>query len=158
MTNSESHPKHLPNPRLRSLEWIFSVLGALNCVLVSILFSFSQIQLPDGDLSNIWPFPAIYFLEIITLGIMCVIAVAKNQDQPESFWSGIPWICSGILFAFVILGAWTIGFYLIPAMVLFLFVGIMDDRRIKGDIPLHLIYFVSGGIAQSILVFFTFIR
>ena len=158
MTSSESHPKAMPNPRLRSLEWVFSVLGAINCILISILFSLSQIQVPGGDLSDIWPLPAIYFLEIITLGIMCVIAVAKNQDQPNSFWSGIPWICSGILFAFVILGAWTIGFYLIPAMILFLIVGIMGDRRIKGDIALHLIYFVSGGIAQSILVFFTFIR
>lgn len=158
MTSSESHPKAMPNPRLRSLELALSVLGAINCILISILFSLSQIQLPGGDLSDIWPLPAIYFLEIITLGIMCVIAVAKNQDQPNSFWSGIPWICSGILFAFVILGAWTIGFYLIPAMILFLIVGIMGDRRIKGDIALHLIYFVSGGIAQSILVFFTFIR
>jgi hypothetical protein len=148
----------MPNPRLRSLELALSVLGAINCILISILFSLSQIQVPGGDLSDIWPLPAIYFLEIITLGIMCVIAVAKNQDQPNSFWSGIPWICSGILFAFVILGAWTIGFYLIPAMILFLIVGIMGDRRIKGDIALHLIYFVSGGIAQSILVFFTFIR
>jgi len=158
MTNSESHPKSMPDPRLRSLEWVFSVLGAINCILISILFSLSQIQLPGGDLSDIWPLPAIYFLEIITLGIMCVIAVAKNQDHAGSFWSGIPWICSGILFAFVILGAWTIGFYLIPAMILFLIVGIMGDRRIKGNIALHLIYFVSGGIAQSILVFFTFIR
>jgi len=158
MTSSESHPKAMPNPRLRSLELALSVLGAINCILISILFSLSQIQVPGGDLSDIWPLPAIYFLEIITLGIMCVIAVAKNQDQPNSFWSGIPWICSGILFAFVILGAWTIGFYLIPAMILFLIVGIMGDRRIKGDIALHLIYFISGGIAQSILVFFTFIR
>lgn len=158
MTNSESHPKSMPDPRLRSLEWVFSVLGAINCILISILFSLSQIQLPGGDLSDIWPLPAIYFLEIITLGIMCVIAVAKNQDHAGSFWSGIPWICSGILFAFVILGAWTIGFFLIPAMILFLIVGIMGDRRIKGNIALHLIYFVSGGIAQSILVFFTFIR
>ena len=158
MTNSESHPKSMPDPRLRSLEWVFSVLGAINCILISILFSLSQIQLPDGDLSDIWPLPAIYFLEIITLAIMCVIAVAKNQDHAGSFWSGIPWICSGILFAFVILGAWTIGFFLIPAMILFLIVGIMGDRRIKGNIALHLIYFVSGGIAQSILVFFTFIR
>ena len=158
MTNSESHPKSMPDPRLRSLEWVFSVLGAINCILISILFSLSQIQLPGGDLSDIWPLPAIYFLEIITLAIMCVIAVAKNQDHAGSFWSGIPWICSGILFAFVILGAWTIGFFLIPAMILFLIVGIMGDRRIKGNIALHLIYFVSGGIAQSILVFFTFIR
>jgi hypothetical protein len=158
MTNSESHRNAMPNPRLRSLEWVLSVLGAINCILIPILFALSQIQVPDGNLSDIWPLPAIYFLEIISLGILCVIAVAKNQNQPKSLWSGIPWICSGILFAFVILGAWTIGFYLIPAMILFLIVGIMGDRRIKGDIALHLIYFVSGGIAQSILVFFTFIR
>jgi hypothetical protein len=43
-------------------------------------------------------------------------------------------------------------------MVLFLIVGILADRRINGDFALHLIYFVSGGIAQSILVFLTLIR
>lgn len=157
MTSSKLPPSYSPSPRSRTLEWVFSGLGALNCIVISILFSLSQIQLPDGDFSSIWPYPAIYFIEIIILGILCVIAVAKNQNQPNSFWSGIPWICSGILMAFVILGAWTIGFFLIPAMVLFLLVGTMSDRKIKGDIALHLIYFVSAGIGQSILVLFTFI-
>jgi len=157
MTDYESPVTHDSNPRLRTLEWVFSILGALNCIVISILFSFSQIQLPDWDFSNIWPFPAIYLIEIITLGIICVIAVAKDQNQPNSFWSGIPWICSGILLAFVILGAWTIGFFLIPAMVLFLLVGIMSDRRLKGNTPLHLIFFVSAGIGQSILVLLTFL-
>lgn len=157
MTSSKLPPSYSPSPRSRTLEWVFSGLGALNCIVISILFSLSQIQLPDGDFSSIWPFPAIYFFEIIILGILCVIAVAKNQNQPKSIWSGIPWICSGILLAFVILGAWTIGFFLIPAMVLFLLVGTMSDRKIKGDIALHLIYFVSAGIGQSILVLFTFI-
>jgi hypothetical protein len=158
MTSLESPPADIKNPRFRLFEWIFSSLGAVNCIVIPILFSYSQIQFSAGGFSNIWPLPGIYFIEIISLGIFCVIAVAMNKDGKKSFWSVIPWICSGILLAFVILGAWTIGFFLIPAMILFLLVGINTDRRTKGDIALHLIYFVSAGIAQSIIVFLTFVN
>ncbi|MBE9475169.1 MAG: hypothetical protein IMY85_09790 [Chloroflexi bacterium] len=51
--------------------------------------------------------------------------------------------------ALVILGAWTIGFYLIPAMILFSIVGILADKRTQGDLALHLIFYVSAGIVQA---------
>jgi hypothetical protein len=145
MTSTEFPPVNQSNPRVRLMEWVFSILGAMNCIVIPIIFSYYQIQFPEGGFSNIWPFPAIYFLEIISLGVITVIAVAKIKDKQNSVWSGVPWICSGILLAFVILGAWTIGFFLIPGMILFLLVGVIVDRRI--------IYFVSAGIGQAILVF-----
>jgi hypothetical protein len=99
--------------------------------------------------------PLIYFVEIFVLGIVCLIAIAMLRQNSVSRWSGIPWICSGVLLALIILGAWTIGFYLIPAMILFLIVGILVDKRTQGDITLHLIFFVSAGIVQASLVFLT---
>ena len=142
----------------RILEWVFSILGALNCIIVSLIFLFSQIQYPDSQLIEIWPFPLFYFIEISILGILCVVAVAMLKTRAKSYWSIIPWICSGILVAFVILGAWTIGFYLIPAMLLFLLVGIFADKRTQGDIPLHIIFYVVGGLAQATFVFLTLIN
>jgi len=153
MTNSK--PTINPNPKTsqHSMEWVLSILGALNCILVAVVFTMPQIT--GGRLTNIWPFPLIYFVEISILGSVCVIAVGRLRNNSESRWSGIPWICSGVLLALVILGAWTIGFYLIPAMILFLIVGILADRRTQGDIALHLIFYVSAGIVQASLVFVT---
>jgi hypothetical protein len=139
--------------RSLSLAWVFTAVGALNCALVPIMFAISEVALQDGRVLAIWPLPLIYFIEIFFIGILGVIAMANIQKQPNPFWLGILWICSGILLAFVILGAWTIGFFLIPAMILFLLVGVTLNNRSQGNIPLHLIYFVAVGIAQSTLVF-----
>ena len=152
---SESQPQQ---KNRRSLEWIFSILGALNCISVVVLFAVSQLSQPGGVLLDIWPFPLIYFVEITVIGLLPVIAVSMLRTNSKSPWSAIPWICSGILVAFVILGAWTIGFFLIPAMLLLLFVGIFADRRTQGDIPLHIISYVAGGISQAIFVFLTLLN
>jgi hypothetical protein len=153
MTNSIPTTNLNTNSKRRSIEWLLCILGALNCILVAAVFTNSQ--LTGEGLTSIWPLPLIYFVEISVLGIVCLIAVAMLRNNSVSRWSGIPWICSGILLALVILGAWTIGFYLIPAMILFLIVGILVDRRTQGDIALHLIYYVSAGIVQASLVFLT---
>jgi hypothetical protein len=139
----------------RNLEWIFSILGALNSLIVAVLFTIYQLPQTGGELTDIWPFPLVYLVEIGILGILPVVAVGLLKEDKKSRWTVVPWICSGILVAFVILGAWTIGFYLIPAMLLFLFVGIFADRRTKGDIPLHIIFYVVGAIAQASFVLLT---
>lgn len=141
----------------RNLEWIFSSFGALNCIIIAVLFTIYQLPQTGGGWNEIWPFPLIYLVEIGVLGIIVVLAVSMVAEDKKSNWSIVPWICSGILVAFVILGAWTIGFYLIPAMLLFIFVGIFIDRRTHGDIPLHIIFFVVGAIAQASFVFLTLI-
>ena len=143
--------------KYRRLVWLFSILAAVNCLLVAIFFSITQNSNSSVDILSQWPFPLIYFIEIAFLSLIGLISVGKIHWHVPSNWSGIPWICSGILLAFVILGAWTIGFFLLPAMILFLLVGILADKRTQGDIPLHLIFFVAAGIAQAALVFMTLI-
>ena len=142
----------------RNLEWIFSILGALNCIIVAVLFTIYQLPQTGGKLTDIWPFPLVYLVEIGILGILPVVSVGLLKEDKKSHWTVVPWICSGILIAFVILGAWTIGFYLIPAMLLFLFVGIFADRRTRGDIPLHIIFYVVAAIAQASFVFLTLLN
>jgi hypothetical protein len=139
------------------VEWSLSSFAALNCFLVVVIFAF--INNPDqiSDFSSQWPFPILYFIEIIAIGIVGFIAVGFLQRQEKSNWSAIFWICSGILLSFVILGAWTIGFFLLPAMVVYLVLGILSDKRTGNDIPRHLIFLVGAGIAQSLIVFLTLI-
>ena len=157
MKNNKFPTESKSENKFRRLEWLFSSLAAINCIAVVIAFSFINNSITIEGITSQWPFPVIYFLEIAALGIIGLVAVAKLQSNLKSNWSGVPWVCSGVLFAFVILGAWTIGFFLLPAMILFLVTGILVDKRTEGEIPLHLVYFVSAGIAQAVLVFLTLI-
>jgi len=98
----------------------------------------------------------IYFMEIISIGIIGLIATVIALREDNSNWSAALWVSSGILLTFVILGSWTIGFFLFPAMLCYLILGINIDRNIGGDIPRQLVIFVIAGISQAVLVLITF--
>jgi len=155
MKNDKLPTESKSENKFRRLEWLLSSIAAINCIGVVIAFSFTNNTITIEGILSQWPFPLIYFIEIASLGIIGLVAVAKIQLNLKSNWSGVPWVCSGVLFAFVILGAWTIGLFLLPAMILFLVTGILVDKKTGGEIPLHLVYFVSAGIAQAALVFLT---
>jgi hypothetical protein len=140
-----------------TVDWILSSFAGLNCILVVLLFAFINTPNEITDFSSQWPFPFIYFVEIIIIGVIGIIAMVYLQRQEKSNWSAIFWICSGILLTFVILGFWTIGFFLLPAMVVYLVLGIRSDKRTGNNIPRHLIFFVAAGIAQALFVFLTLI-
>jgi hypothetical protein len=136
------------------LEWLFSALGAFNCLIVPVLFTFSMFPQPEDYLIGFWPFPAIYFAEIALFGLGCLVSVAKNNPDRGSPWNYLPWISAGGLLAFVILGAWTIGFFLIPAMLFFIGVGIISDARKKDNLALHFIFFIVSAMIQALIVLF----
>ena len=135
------------------LEWVFSILGAINCTVIPVIFTYSLSSLSEG-LIGLWPFPAIYFLEIVLFGLGCLVSVAKNSPERGSAWNFLPWVSAGGLLAFVILGAWTIGFFLIPAMLFFIGVGIVADIRKKDNLALHFIFFIASAMVQAIIVLF----
>ena len=137
------------------LEWILTIIAAINCILVVAIFAYINNPNLISDFTSQWPFPMIYFFEIIAIGIIGIVAMGNLQQPEKSNWSTVFWVCSGILLSLVILGAWTIGFFLLPAMVIYLVLGILSDRRTGNAIPRNLIFFVSGGIAQALFVLLT---
>jgi hypothetical protein len=138
-----------------TLEWVLTILAAINCIFAVGYFALINSPNLVDIISSQWPLPFLYFIEIIAIGIAGVIAMTGVQIAPNPRWSAVFWICSGLLLTFVILGAWTIGFFLLPAMIINLVVGILTGRRTGSDIPRHLIYFVAAGIGQATLVFLT---
>lgn len=130
--------------RGRWLEWFLGILAAANCAAVGIYTLLSS--------SDAWPFPGVFVLEIILAGLLNLYPVAKDLPV-ESRWHAVPWASSGITLAFVILGAWTSDFFLLPAMIAFLLLGILSDRRRKGNTGLHFLFFITAAFIQA-LVFF----
>lgn len=136
----------------RLIEILVGFFGAVTCIVVTISFTASELSLYAEGVGRLFPIPGIYFLELASIGLTGFISTAFPSRDKSVLWNGMPWICAGILMAFVILGAWSIGFPLIPGMLAFLLAGILMDKRQKGDIALHFILFISAGLAQSTLV------
>jgi hypothetical protein len=157
MSNNQPPNREKNHKKALLTEWILSIIAAFNCFFVVVLFtSFTSQNLIQG-FSSLWPFPLIYFIEIMSIGVIGIAAMFRLQRQEKSNWSAVFWVCSGLLLSFVILGAWTIGFYLIPAMVVYLVLGIISDKRIGNDIPRHVVFFVAAGFIQATFVLLTLI-
>ena len=127
----------------RVLEWILGVIGAMNCVAVPILV------VPDQR--ELFPLPDLYFIEIASLGMLSIAAVVIQTDD-YTRWTVAPWISAGVLATFVILGGFSIGFFLIPAAIAFLLTGILMDWRFGGDIGRHAGLAAVSAVVQAALM------
>lgn len=137
----------------RTVEYILFVLAGINCIFITAAFSYTEFSLSGGQIGSLFPFPGIYFIELIAIGIPCLLTVFLLNEETSTGWSVIAWIFSGLLIAFVILYAWNIGFFLIPGMLLLLVVGILIDKRTQRSAALHLIYLLTAALSQGIFVF-----
>lgn len=124
----------------RPAEWILAVVGAANCIVVPFFFVEGQ--------SPLFPFPGLYLIEIALLGVLGLISIIVEQNE-DSRWRVVPWAVAGILLAFVVLGAWTIGFFLIPATLAFLLAGVLGDRRLNRPLVNHAGVFLIAAIVQA---------
>ena len=138
--NVSSHP--LRERVFRILEGGFAVVGAVICLVVVASFN-GQPQSP------MWLLPGIYFIEIILLAILGAASRIVIPFRNMATWKVIPWIVTGVLFAFVILGALTIGIPLFPAMLAFLLSGIFADTPQIGKASGHFGLAVLSALIQG---------
>lgn len=130
----------------KSSEVILGAVGAVVCSIVAVLTAISQGSAP-GDLL---PFPGLYLLEIAIIGIFGFFSVLQWDTMP--IWRVVPWVGSGILLAFVILGAWTIGLYLIPAMIAFFLAAMIGDLRSRQRLSKGILWFFGAGLLQALFI------
>lgn len=127
---------------MKKLKLFLAILGAVNCLVVPILFVSYELEISDS-IWTLFPTPGFYFLEIILLGLTGFFATM--QGKAKILWS----IC-GILAVLIILGAWTIGFYLIPAGLIFGFLAFKSSKQ--KHFKSNLISFISAFLIQAALM------
>ena len=121
-------------------EWVAAVVGAATCIIVPAMF----IQ-AGGD----FPLPALYFMEIAAVGLLVVYFVYARHQLSER-WGVVPWVAAGIMLAFVILGGFSIGLYLIPALIAFAALGVLIDWEAGGlSIARNLGLLIVAAVAQG---------
>ena len=128
---------------LRIAEWLLAIVGVVNCVVVPFLFAQNQ--------SDLFPLPGLYFIEIALSGVLGLISVVIEHHE-DWRWRTVPWIVAGILLAFVVLGGFSIGFFLIPATIAFLGVGFLGDRHRSRRMVSHVGHFLIAAAVQATIM------
>jgi hypothetical protein len=122
----------------RLLEWIAAAVGAINCVTIPVLFASRQ--------QPIFLLPGLYFIELILLGLLVLVATAV---QPSRWRGEIPWIAAGILLTFFFVAGFSIGPLLTPALIAFVVVGVLVDWQTGSNIGKHIGLFFIAAVAQA---------
>jgi hypothetical protein len=126
------------------LERFLAILGGVVCLIITILFWLSV-----SAYQPMWPLPGLYFIEMVALSSISAFIFVRG-DPREQF---ITWGAAGVISAFSILGALSVGFFYLPVALIFAVISVTSAVRNKQRITAHLGIFLIAGIAQLALMF-----
>jgi hypothetical protein len=99
------------------------------------------------------PVTSIYLAEIVLLGLLGFLSIAINSPPSSGL---IPWGISGIFAVFVVLGGFSIGPLLIPAVISMTVASILADRRTNRSSAFGILIFIFAGLIQLTIMLFLF--
>ena len=125
------------------LEYLLAILGAAVCLVITIL-----IWRGVSAYQSMWPAPGAYFIEIMAV---CV-AAAGMLLSGRALGRAAVWVTAGIVLAFSLLAAFSIGLFYLPVALLLFFAALAADRRAGQPMLGHLGFFFAGGILQAAVI------
>lgn len=121
-----------------------AILAAANCLWVAVLFGTSQLS-PGQSAWSLFPLPGLYLAEIALIGIFTLFAVWEDTNK----WAaGLP-VAAGILLAFYVLGGFSIGPYLLPALIAQGALIILWAKEHRAKITTKLAIILGAAIGQG---------
>lgn len=120
-----------------------AVLGAAACLAIT-----AAVWRSVGANQPMWPLPALYFIELMLLGI--AVAALFLGESPSG--AVLAWGAAGVFAAFSVLGAWTVGFLYLPTTVLLFAASILEDLGAKANLPAHAAVCLTAGVVQAALM------
>jgi len=95
-----------------------------------------------------WPLPGLYFLEMVSLSFISTFIFVRGDPRG----SLITWVAAGVMSAFSIIGAFSVGFFYLPVALMLGVISLTWDVRNKQQFLTHLGIFLIAGIVQSALM------
>jgi len=131
----------------RKPERFLAVIGTAICLIVSALIwqVFSRQQ-------PMWPLPDLYLLEMLAASFLGTWAVWNNDSKQSPLRGILIWAMVGVLFAFVIIGSFSIGFFFMPVAGLFAIAAILSGRRQAHNMIVHIGVGLAAALAQAALM------
>lgn len=126
---------------------IFALLlaftGALLAAGGALAFYTSQASLG----SPVWPLPGLVLLDWAITGLSGFLGVYFSSRQPSAEdWRKWAWIASGALVPLVVLGALSIGLYVLASLLCLLAATILVTLSKNANWPAHLGLFLLGAV------------
>jgi hypothetical protein len=131
----------------RKLELFLAVIGTAVCLLVTAgIWQVIRAQQP------MWPLPDLYLLEMFAASALGLWAIWSSGSTRSPFRGFLIWAVVGVLFAFVIMGALSVGFLFIPVAGLFAIAAVLFDLRQGHNLVVHLGVGLAAALAQASLM------
>ena len=125
------------------LERILAIMAAVVCLAITLVFWFSL-----SPYQSMWPLPGLYFVEMVSLSFISTFIFVRGDPRG----SLMTWVAAGVISAFSILGAASVGFFYLPVALMFGVIALTWDVRNKQQLMAHLGIFLMAGIVQSVLM------
>ena len=130
----------------RTLELLLAGFGAAVCVGIAAAVWHSQARSHE----SLWPLPAVVLLELGTFGLVALAAVVSDTEDGLPAWGLLTWAIVGGLLAVMILGAWSIGPLVLPAVAALCSAALLANfrrgRRVTAGLALTLTIAVVNGV------------
>ncbi|HEY3310298.1 MAG TPA: hypothetical protein VGK00_01545 [Anaerolineales bacterium] len=124
--------------RTHPFEAWLALFAAAACLVITVRL-WNAVSATQG----MWPFPALYFIEMPLLAVLAAIVVMFDTNKV------IPWIVTGALAAFGVLGAMTVGIFYLAIALIFAVVSITVDVRASQPNWVHLAFFLLAALLQA---------
>jgi hypothetical protein len=126
-----------------SIEQILAILGAALCLAVTFMM-WRAISVHQ----SMWPAPGLYFIEVSVVSVASASLSLRGSAPSRA----AVWVSAGIVLAFSLLGAFSVGLYYFPVAVLFIFAGFAADIRAGQRLLGHVGLFLAAGIVQAAVI------
>lgn len=107
---------------VKFLTILLAFVGALIAVSGSLLVLIDQAQMPG---TPVWPLPALVLIDWAILGVLGFLGVYFGKKTSPTCWQKTVWFATGALIPLVILGAFSIGLFVLVSLLFFLISAIL---------------------------------
>lgn len=132
-----------PTVMVSRLERMLAILAAVVCLSITLV-----IWIRISAYQSMWPLPGLYFIEMVSLSLISTFIFVRGNPRG----SLITWVAAGVIIAFSILGAASVGLFYLPVALMFGVISLTWDVRNKQQLMAHLGIFLMAGIVQSVLI------
>jgi hypothetical protein len=110
-------------------------------------------SLGTSPLQALWPLPALTLIDWVALGLIGLVSVALGNLAQPWIWNKLTWAVCGALVVLMIVGAFSIGPYVMLAALCFGLAGALAWARDKPHVGADLLALAHGGLGNLVLLF-----
>ncbi len=134
----------------RIIQWALGALGAGIALAGALGIGASQLNTP---VASIWPMPGLVLLEWAVLGLLGFIGLIAEGSWKHTFNLVDTWFVVGALIPLMVIGAFTIGPFVMMTLFTFLVAVLLASVQTKGNWFRYIKALLIGAIANLAMLY-----